>query len=334
MAKMTLTDVSIIALVSLTLQNTALAILLKLTFRDEAKPYAPSTAVLCAEILKLALCLLLVATKSTGQIRPTVVQIWKQKTLFLPALLYVVQSNLLFFSSKMLPPVVYIVCTQMKIIASAGFSWLILGTTLKASQYVSLIFLVLGIVLVQSKDIDLRTTSSVQDSAAGVIAAVLASLTSGLAGTVLEKLYKEPIVSKGFTNTIWTRNLQLSLISIPFAVSGVYLQAREQVYAGNIFDGYDYVVVSVILLQATGGIIIAFVLKFTNIIIKCIAISTSICCCTVYSVWTKELLMNARLVFGIFLVNASVVAFFLAQAKRPAHEKVLSRCRNTRADKV
>jgi UDP-sugar transporter A1/2/3 len=325
---------SILALVSLILQNTALAILLKLTFRVGAKPYAPSTAILCTELLKLSLCLFAVAQNSASQIRVTVLQIGEQKILFLPALLYVVQSNLLFFSSKRLSPVVYIVCTQMKIITSAGFSRFILGTVLQGSQYVSLMFLVLGIVVVQAQDLDLRASNSAGDSAAGYFAAMLASLTSGLAGVVLEKLYKDPLVSKGLKHTVWTRNLQLSLISIPCAVSGVYIQAREQVYAGNFFDGYDHMVWGVILLQATGGIIIAFVLKFADVIMKCIAISVSICCCAVYSVWTNELLITARLVFGILLVNASVVAYSLAQVKRPAPEKIFSRRTYTGADEV
>jgi UDP-sugar transporter A1/2/3 len=320
---------SIIALVSLIVQNTALAILLKLTFRDEAKPYAASTAVLCTEFLKLSLCLLVVAYSSASHIPAIVLQIWEQKTLFLPALLYVVQSNLLFFSSKRLPPVVYIVCTQMKIITSAGFSRLLLGTTLKGSHYVSLVFLVLGIVLVQAQDIDFGTNNSIGDSTAGVFAVMLASLTSGLAGVVLEKLYKDPLVSKGLTHTVWTRNLQLSLISIPFALSGVCMQAPGQIYAGHFFDGYDHVVWSVIVLQTAGGIIIAFVLKFANVIMKCLAISVSICCCAVYSVCTQELQITTRLIFGILIVNASVVTFSIAQAKRKSSENSLNTLSST-----
>jgi len=316
---------SIIALVSLTIQNTALAILLKFTFRDGAKCYASSTAVLCTELLKLCLCLLAVTQKSASHVTITISQIGEQKALFLPALLYVMQSNLLFFASKRLPSVVYIVCTQTKIITSAGFSRMFFGTNLKGSQYVSLLHLILGIVLVQAQDIDFRANNEAGDSVAGFLAVLLASLTSGLAGVVLEKLYKDPGVSSGFEHTVWTRNVQLSLISIPFALSGVYMQAREQVIAGNFFDGYDHMVWSVIILQATGGIIIAFVLKFTSAIMKCIAISVSICCCAIYSVWTKDLLVTVRLVSGILLVNASVVAFSLAEAKIPASGKVLSR---------
>jgi UDP-galactose transporter len=187
-------------------------------------------------------------------------------------------------------------------------------------------------VLVQAQDLSFRVSTT--ESTAGIFAVTLASLTSGLAGVVLEKLYKNPEFSKRLNRTVWARNIQLSLISIPFALSGVYLQAREQVFARNFFDGYDHMVWSVIVLQATGGIIIAFVLKFTNVIMKCIAISVSICCCAVYSLWTKELVFSARVIFGILIVIISVVAFSLAQSKKPASEIILSRRSNTGAEEI
>ena len=120
------------------------------TFRSDAEHYAPSTAVFVTEILKLSLCTAAVARKSTRDLLLTVVQIRNQQLLYLPALLYVVQSNLLFFSSERLPPIIYIVCTQMKIFTSAVFSFFILGKRLNTSQHMCLMFLVLGIVLVQA----------------------------------------------------------------------------------------------------------------------------------------------------------------------------------------
>lgn len=320
---------SVLALSFLVLQNAALAILLKLTFRADAKPYSPSTAVLCAEVLKLTLCLLVVARKSSRQIYVTISQILEQKLLFLPALLYVIQNNLLFFSSKRLTPVVYIICAQMKIFTSAGFSWIILGNVILRSQYISLLFLCLGIVVVQAQDLDLQATNSKSNnSTAGCFAAILASVTSGLAGVVLEKVYKDPEVAKGMKHTVWTRNIQLSLISILFALSGVYMEAREQVLAGKFFNGYDHVVWTVILLQAAGGIIVAFVLKFADVIMKCIAVSCSICCCAVYSVWTNELSVTVSLVFSVILVNASVVTYSLGRYKGAAPEKAKTRADN------
>ena len=60
-------------------------------------------------------------------------------------------------------------------------------------------FLVVGVVLVQAKDLNVETNISAGDSTAGFLAVMLASLTSGLAGVVLEKLYKDPRVHNGNT---------------------------------------------------------------------------------------------------------------------------------------
>jgi UDP-sugar transporter A1/2/3 len=305
---------AVVALIALTFQNTVLVILLKFSFREDAESYAPSTAILCTELLKLALCALAVS-KQPGQFSATVQQLWAKKRLFLPAVLYVIQSNLLFFASKRLPPVIYIVCTQMKILTSAVFSRLLLGTTLSGSQYVSLFFLIFGIVLVQIDNFDFQEIHTVGESSAGFFAATLASLTSGLAGAVLEKLYKDPDACTRVKHTIWTRNLQLSLISIPFALSGVYLRAQEQVLKGNFFRGYDYVILSIICMQAAGGIITAYVLKFANVVSKCVAISMSICCCAIYSVWTGELIISTQIIVGVLVVNISVIAFSLSRVE-------------------
>ena len=314
---------AIVALVALTFQNTALAILLKLSFRADAKPYAPSTAVLCTELLKLFISSFVVAKRSVKHFSDALLQITDQKLLFLPALLYVVQSNLLFFASERLPPVIYIVCTQMKIFTSAVFSRLLLGTKLRAAQYISLCFLIVGIVLVQAQDLKIQGQGE-GDGTLGFIAAMLASLTSGLAGAVLEKLYKDSDTALGQGHTVWTRNIQLSIISIPFALSGIFLQAREQVVAGDFFHGYDHVVCLVILLQAAGGIIIAFVLKFASVVLKCLAISVSICCCAIYSVWAQELALTLKLAVGIIIVNLSVASFSLVRPKLASSESVSS----------
>ena len=110
--------------------------------------------------------------------------------------------------------------------------------------------------------------------------------------------------------------MQLSLISIPFALFGILLRAQKQIVSGQLFQGYDIVVWSVILLQATGGILIGYVLKFASVMLKCIAISLSICCCAVYSVWTKESRMTETLITGILVANASVVTFSLGRGNR------------------
>jgi len=304
---------ALLALFTLVLQNTALVICLKLSFRPGASPYAPATAVLVTEILKLLLCGAVVTRQSLGLLRECVIQIRLQKSLLIPAILYVIQSNLLFYASERLSPVVFISCTQLKVLTTAVVSRTFLGTKVTIKQYSSLIFLVVGIVLVQDPGGKVSNTQLQRStSISGLFAVLLSAWTSAAAGVLLEKIYKDP-GSLSFEHTIWTRNVQLSLISIPFAIFGVYSQAPLAVLQLNLFQGYDIIVWIVIFLQAAGGIIIAYVLKFATTILKCLAISISICCCAIYSVAWEDMPLKSELVAGIITVNVSVTLFALQQ---------------------
>ena len=102
-SKMIPRDRSVLALFCLVVQNTALAVLLKRSFREGAKPYAPATVVLCTEVLKFSLSTLAaIKRNSASHVTAAVIHIREQKILLFPALLYVVQSNLLFFASSLL----------------------------------------------------------------------------------------------------------------------------------------------------------------------------------------------------------------------------------------
>ena len=303
------------ALTSLVVQNTSLVILLKLSFRGDARPYDPSTVVLIVEFVKLVASSCVVCRKSAIDLFAVVVQIPRQWMLFVPSLLYVLQNNLLFFGAKRLSPIVYIVCTQMKILTSAVWARLLLGTELSALQHVALISLVFGVVLVQGDKSagNGPTSDSTLQESYGVVSVLLASLTSGLAGVVLEQIFKVGQDLSNYEHTLWSRNVQLSLVSIPFALAGTLITNPGH---GPVFAGFDVAVLSVILLQAIGGIITGYVLKFSNNISKCIAVSISICCCAVYSVATKELSPTPELFFGVIVVNAAVGMY--SMGARPA----------------
>ena len=306
---------SSLALLALVFQNTALAIVLNLTFRPDAPPYAPSSAVLSTELVKLLISCAVIGSSSNVELWRVIVQLKRNRLLFVPSLLYVVQNNLLFFAAKRLTPIVYIVCTQTKLLTTATMSRFILGTVLTTSQCGYLILLLFGIVMVQVQGQTLSVTSEenwgVSDQFLGVMAVLSAAWTSGTAGVVLEKIFKARTNNHDASDdtTIWTRNAQLSLISLPFAVSGVFLSDYEKVSSGSIFKGYDIFVWSVILLQAAGGIIIAFVMKFSNNMLKCFAVAISICCCALYSVATETLTFTPSLALGMLLVIISVTGF-------------------------
>jgi UDP-sugar transporter A1/2/3 len=307
------------ALLALIWQNTALVIVLKHSFRAIAKPYASSTAVLCAELLKLVLSSIVASREFT---RP-MVGLWqlvrqasRTYILFLPSVLYVVQNNLLFYGSRRLPPLVFIVCTQFKIFTTAVASRLLLGNRVSREQYKSLPVLLIGTVAVQYYSMDDTSFShegQFKEYALGVVALLIAACSSGTAGVLMEK-----IIKSSQDHSIWSRNLQLSLISVPFALLSSAVELTCRVERISIFSGFDSVVWLVVFLQASGGIIISYVMKFADNILKCLAVSLSICCCAVYSVVSGQLNFTASLAGGVLMVNIAVYQYSLnARQEKP-----------------
>ena len=307
--------------IALVFQNTSMVIFLKMTFREGAESYSASTVVLSTEVVKLLFCTCVVIVRGNVDIFILVKQIGHHSLLLLPSLLYVIQNNLLFYGAERLPSLTYILCSQLKILTTAAMSRLILGTKLNNLQHLCLVVLVTGIVLVQYEgENDNSISDAKKNSFFGCLAIILASWTSGAAGVTLEKIFKTPASNDlQVAHTVWTRNIQLSLISLPFAAFGVLCNSYEVVFSGNFFHGYDRFVWIVVFLQAFGGIIIAFVMKFASNIMKNCAIALSICCCAAYSVLIRELELKLTLVTGVLLVCASVAGYSVFS---PRHAQV------------
>jgi UDP-sugar transporter A1/2/3 len=309
-------DAGSFALIGLVIQNTAVAILLNLSFRPEATPYGKTTVVFVAEGTKLCICSLYIAFRSKRELVNSLVSIKKQGTLLVPSLLYVLQNNLLLYGAERLPPVIYIVCTQTKILSTALLSRIFLGTRLTRIQQASLFVLALGVVLVQQAGITEKypragESRQIAEKMLGIFALLTASLTSGAAGVALEKIYKHQstVGDETMVHSIWTRNIQLSLISLPFAFVAILVRDRDFILEGRFFDGYDSIVWGIVAFQTAGGIIIAIVMKYANNILKCLAVAVSICCCAMYSALSKEIVLSSTLLLGILTVIFAVISY-------------------------
>lgn len=309
-----------VALVVLTLQNTALLLLTKFSFFRETSPYLPSTVIVCAELLKLvASFLLTVYSGSFGSLSRAIHDLCHSATrLALPSVLYYVQNSLLFEGVRLLSPMVYIVCSQTKILTSAAFSVLLLDVHLGWQQYASFVLLMCGMILVQQSeaalpDSERRTSDS---SSQGLFITLTATVISGFTGAYIEKLYKG--AGNGRQHSIWLRNTQLACFSLPVAFLGAFWRDGDTIRELGFFQGYDDVVLMIICLQALGGLVVAAVMRYASNILKCFAVSVSICMCTIATFLvdidgTRDVRKVGVLIPGLILV---IVSTFLYSSKR------------------
>ena len=304
-----------LALFILTMQNTALVLVTKFSYRQSATPYVASTVIASAELVKLFLsCISLVASDGQSAARDALREVPSSAlSLAIPSVLYVIQNNLLFEGVRLLSPTAHMVCSQSKILTSAFCSVLLLGTRITRKQHVALLVLVCGMIMVQSEEGRGQNASSDRartvDTVKGMVAVLTAALTSGFAGAYLEKMYKETGAQK---RSVWFRNAQLACFSLPVAMIGSAWRDGERLRANEgVFQGYDVVVLLVIALQAIGGLVVAAVLRYAGNVLKCFAVSISICNCAVTTTLFSEdrYSLSASAILGISLVIGSTFLY-------------------------
>ena len=119
---------------------------------------------------------------------------------------------------------------------------------------------------------ELALDGAIPDSSVGLAAALAVCIISGFAGVYFEKVLKDSTKH----TSLWIRNLQMSLYSLfPAFFIGVLFVDGESVAKNGFFDGYNLVVVLSIVVQAFGGILVAFCIFYADNISKNFAISIS-----------------------------------------------------------
>ncbi|KAJ2889922.1 UDP-galactose transporter Gms1 [Coemansia aciculifera] len=230
---------------------------------------------------------------------------WK---MLIPAGLYTIQNNLQYVAVSLLDAATFQVTYQLKILTTALCSVVLLGTTLGVMRWVSLLILTLGIALVQLPSAPVSPPPSIDAEGSvgegegsstklmGLVAVMTACVLSGLAGVYFEK------VLKGSRKSVWTRNVQLSLFSLPPALFGVLVIDIKGVSTSGFFYGYTAWTVAAIALQALGGLLVAVVVKYADNILKGFATSISIVISCLVSVWLIGFRITKPFVLGTALV--------------------------------
>lgn len=126
-------------------------------------------------------------------------------------------------------------------------------------------------------DEDLEAANPEVNASMGLLAVAAACVLSGLASVYFEKILKEPRGDRTTSVSVWVRNVQLSFYSLwPALFIGVLFVDGEHIGQTGFFAGYNWVVWVSILLQAAGGLLVGFVLNYSNNITKDFATSIAI----------------------------------------------------------
>ena len=180
----------------------------------------------------------------------------------------------------------------------------LLKKSLRSTQWISLVILVIGISIIQVQNVN--SSKQTDDSSSpflGLFSVITACILSGLAGVYFEKILKNSKVS------IWVRNIQLGMFGSIFALITAYTSDYENIQTKGFFFGYTTAVWINIVIQAAGGLLVALVIKYADNILKGFATSIAIIVSCLASAYLFNTIINFVFAFGTFLVVISVVLY-------------------------
>ncbi|XP_023148318.1 solute carrier family 35 member A3b isoform X1 [Amphiprion ocellaris] len=309
----------------LVLQTTSLVLTMRYsrTLKEDGPRYLASSAVVSAEVLKIITCTFLVLMENNYNMR-AMNQLLKEEIvnkpvetlkLAVPAGIYTLQNNLLYVALSNLDAATYQVTYQLKILTTALFSVSMLGKRLGLYQWLSLLLLMAGVTLVQwpsdsGGDAEEKALSA-GSQFVGLMAVLMACVSSGFAGVYFEKILKET------KQSVWVRNIQLGLFSFVLGFIGMMVYDGQSVRQSGMFQGYSTVTCIVVALQAVGGLVVAVVIKYADNILKGFATSLSIILSTLISYFLlKDFSPTGLFFLGALLVIAAT--FLYGYERKPA----------------
>ncbi|KAL4881936.1 UDP-galactose transporter [Aspergillus karnatakaensis] len=272
---------------------------------------------------------------------------WK---LAIPATLHTLSTSLQYIALSNLQPATFQVSYQLKIVVSSIFGLLLLKRSVPLRKWGLLLLLIVGVGLVllpnsgpeelenaaghvdfprsleewksvkvegrsfhkrsatyEGIEDDLLTATPRMNEAAGVLAALGACAASGLSGVYFEKV----LWDSAKATSLWVRNVQLSLYSFfPALFIGVVFLDGEKIANGGIFDGYNWIVVATILVQAFVSLSASFFAGPAHADTRNVASATTVILTCLGSVWLFDFQPTIMFIVGTFAV---LVATYLSE---------------------
>ena len=307
--------------------------------RVDAPRAEPTVAVLFTEVLKLLMSVALELTRCGGlgtaaspaSLRRQVAAC-ETARLALPALLYTLQNNLIYVALGHLEVVSFQVLYQTKLIITAVLSVAFLGRRLTASQWLDVVLLTAGVVAVELSDASAAASSpgsaaglslrSLGRQGVGALAALSAAAFSSIAGVYFEGLVK---ARETTAPSLWARNVQLCVFTIPLAAFGAAMKLRQSPHApvaAAFTAGFDAPTVLLVVLNASGGLLVAAVIKYGDNILKNFTTSCSVILGTLISIVLFDFRPTLQFGWGSAIVIGAAYLYAVGgSASAPAVEK-------------
>lgn len=311
-----------LSFVMLVLQNSALSIMSKYSRANVGPKYRPSSVVLLVEMLKFLLCTLVLLKAKRGGLKASVRTLQNEvfadskglMKMTVLAFLYAMQNMFALIAYDYVDVATYQIVYQLKIITTAMFMIVLLQRRFSIVQWCAMVALMSGVAICSYSRLPSGSHPSDEITSSkrfiGVCIMLGLSVNSGFAAAYFERVMKahKSIQLQQTIDPLWTRNLQLSAISVGVACLDL-MRNFSQVRTNGIFYGFHPAVFVVIFLQAVGGLTIAAVVRYSDNIVKNFGTSFSLILSCIISNIIFEETAPFSFYCGVFLVFGSVFVY-------------------------
>ncbi|GAB4822763.1 hypothetical protein N2152v2_009809 [Parachlorella kessleri] len=280
--------------------------------------YNFATVPFLAELVKLFISWnLLQQQKRDNPDQARMTKDWKTVLLFpVPSLIYGIHNNVQFHFLKYVDPATYQILGNLKIVSTGVLLRLCLQRRLSLLQWMALVLLMVG-----------ATTSQINTDCSGgaeksFLSAPLQGYLFGLLSALLSAVaavYTEWVMKSNNDSLYW-QNCLLYSFGVLFNGAGLVFSGGSgldlSVFSHKrIFEGYTSITWLVVCNLAFSGLLVSWVMKFADSIVKVYATSLAMLLTTVVSILCFGLEPTLPLGLGILVASISVVLYYVSPAR-------------------
>eukprot|EP01084_Bolivina_argentea_P095772 172172_1 len=193
-----------------------------------------------------------------------------------PAILYMIQNNLLFTALDNLDAAFYQIIYQLKMFSAANLATIMINRKYTKLQWLSFLCLAVGAVLANLSVVEDASGPDAEkeerNEVVGIICVLCACFTSGFSGVFME------IQLKGSKHSLYVKNIQLAMFGALSCLVNMYVSgdwdAIVQPY--GFTHGFTNVTWTVVVLNVMGGYMVAYIIKYIENIAKAFASTTGL----------------------------------------------------------
>ncbi|KAI7735314.1 hypothetical protein M8C21_029731 [Ambrosia artemisiifolia] len=295
----------------LTLLTSSQGILTTLSQTHGRYNYDYATIPFLAEIFKLLVSTIFLWRECKKSPPPRMTTEWKTVRLYpIPSIIYLIHNNVQFATLTFVDTSTYQIMGNLKIVTTGILFRLFLKRKLSNLQWMAIVLLAVGTTTSQVKGCGEASCDSLFSSPIqGYMLGVLSACLSALAGVYTEFLMKKN------NDTLYWQNVQLYTFGAIFNMGRLFLDDFRGGFENGpwwdrLFNGYTITTWLVVLNLGSTGLLVSWLMKYADNIVKVYSTSMAMLLTMVLSVFLFTFKPTLQLLLGIIICIMSLQMYF------------------------